>query len=386
MIQQERAAEARSDVAAIPRSGIRVMMDAVWASPGAIPLMTGQPNFPTPAYVVQAATDAALAGHTQYVANTGIPELRAALARKLQRVNGYSVPPERIVVSSGGVQGLYAALAVLLAPGDGILLPDPGWPNYAMMAGMLSARPLYYPLVEARGYQPDVADLERLCDERTKVLLINTPSNPLGTVVPRETMRELAAFAERRGLWLVSDECYDQIAFDGAFVSAATVADPERTISVYTFSKTYSMTGWRVGYVSAPTRAIEQIAKLQEPLISCVNGPAQYAAIAALEGPQDDARAMLAAYRERRDEVCARLERGGVPFVRPSGTFLMWIDARASGMPSQDFALQLLREQRVAVVPGSAFGPHGEGYIRISVATEPSALYEGADRIVAALR
>lgn len=385
MIQQQRT-EVSPDIVAIPRSGIRVMMDAVWAAPGAIPLMTGQPNFPTPPHIVQAATDAAVAGHTQYVANTGIPELRAALADKLRRVNGYTVPPERIVVSSGGVQGLFAALSVLLAPGDGMLLPDPGWPNYSMMASMLRARALAYPLDEERGYLPTVADLERLCDERTKVLLLNAPSNPLGTVVPRACMQELAAFAERRGLWLVSDECYDQIVFDDAFVSAAAVADPERTISVYTFSKTYSMTGWRVGYVSAPARAIEQIAKLQEPLISCVNGPAQYAAIAALTGPQDAVAEMLAAYRERRDEVCARLERGGVPFVRPSGTFLMWIDARASGMASQDFALQLLREKQVAVVPGSAFGPHGEGFIRISVATEPSALYEGVDRIVAALR
>ncbi len=384
MIQQQRT-QVRPDIADIPRSGIREVMDAAWATPGAIMLGAGQPNFATPPHIVQAATDAALAGHTEYVANAGIPELRAALPKKIRRVNGYDVAPECVVVSNGGAQGLHAALSVLLGPGDGILLPDPGWPNYTMMARMLGTRLLKYPLVAAHGYLPSVEDLERLCDDGTKVLLLNTPSNPLGRVIPLETMRELAAFAERRGLWIVSDECYDQTVFGDEFVSAAAVADPDRTISVYTFSKTYSMTGWRVGYVTAPARAVAQIAKLQEPLISCVNAPAQYAAIAALEGPQTIVGEMRDAYRERRDEVLARLTRGGVPALLPDGTFFIWADARASGLTSQEYALRLLRDRGVVVAPGSAFGPHGEGFFRISVATEPAALYEGIDRIVASL-
>ncbi len=384
MIQQQRT-QVRPDIVDIPRSGIREVMDAAWATPGAIMLGAGQPNFATPPHIVQAATDAALAGHTEYVANAGIPELRAALPKKIRRVNGYDVAPECVVVSNGGAQGLHAALSVLLGPGDGILLPDPGWPNYTMMARMLGTRLLKYPLVAAHGYLPDVEDLERLCDDGTKVLLLNTPSNPLGRVIPRERMRELAAFAERRGLWIVSDECYDQTVFGDEFVSAAAVADPDRTISVYTFSKTYSMTGWRVGYVTAPARAVAQIAKLQEPLISCVNAPAQYAAIAALEGPQTIVTEMRDAYRERRDEVLARLTRGGVPALVPDGTFFIWADARASGLTSQDYAMRLLRDRGVVVAPGSAFGPHGEGFFRISVATEPAALYEGIDRIVASL-
>jgi aspartate aminotransferase len=384
VIQQHRT-QVRPDIVDIPRSGIREVMDAAWATPGAIMLGAGQPNFATPPHIVQAATDAALAGHTEYVANAGIPELRAALPKKIRRVNGYDVAPECVVVSNGGAQGLHAALSVLLGPGDGILLPDPGWPNYTMMARMLGTRLLKYPLVAAHGYLPSVEDLERLCDDGTKVLLLNTPSNPLGRVIPLEHMRELAAFAERRGLWIVSDECYDQTVFGDEFVSAAAVADPDRTISVYTFSKTYSMTGWRVGYVTAPARAVAQIAKLQEPLISCVNAPAQYAAIAALEGPQTIVTEMRDAYRERRDEVLARLTCGGVPALVPDGTFFIWADARASGLTSQDYAMWLLRDRGVVVAPGSAFGPHGEGFFRISVATEPAALYEGIDRIVASL-
>jgi aspartate/methionine/tyrosine aminotransferase len=304
---------------------------------------------------------------------------------KIRERNGYDVDPDDVIVTSGGVEGIFAALAALLEPGDGILLPDPGWPNFAMMAQMLRARILPYPLLPENGFLPTVEDLERLCDASTKVLLLNSPSNPLGSVIDRARMEALAAFAEAHDLWIVSDECYDATLFDDRFVSAAAVAGLERTISVYTFSKTYAMTGWRVGYVAAPRRASAQIAKLQEPLISCVNAPAQYAALAALTGPQDVVAAMNAAYRERRDEVCRRLAAAGVPAMPPSGAFYVWVDVRAAGLPSRELAFALLRERGVAVAPGTAFGPRGEGFARISLATEPSALYEGIDRIIAAL-
>jgi aspartate aminotransferase len=384
MLEQQRAGVSPT-IQDMARSGIREIMDAAWQVPDAIVLAVGQPNFPTPPHVVEAADVAARGGKTVYVSNAGIPELREALAQKVRSRNGYSVTADEIVVSNGGVEGIFAALAALLDPGDGILLPDPGWPNFAMMAQILRARIAPYPLVAANDFLPVIADLERLCDGGTKVLLLNSPSNPLGAVIDRERMRELAAFAESRGLWIVSDECYDATLFDDRFVSAAAVADPQRTIAIYTFSKTYAMTGWRVGYVAAPQRAIAQIAKLQEPLISCVNAPAQYAALAALTGPQDVVGQMNAAYRERRDEVCGRLAVAGVPALRPSGAFYVWTDVRASGMSSRDFAFTLLRERSVAVAPGTAFGPGGEGYVRISLATEPSALYEGIDRIISAL-
>ncbi len=369
----------------MPRSGIREIMDAAWQTPDCIVLAVGQPNFPTPSHIVDAADAAARAGKTEYVSNAGIPELREALAEKIRARNGYHVSPNDIVVSNGGVEGIFAALSALLDPGDGILLPDPGWPNFAMMATMLRARILPYPLVPENGFLPEIADLERFCDAGTKAVLLNSPSNPLGAVIDRDRMREIGAFAASRNLWIVSDECYDETVFDERFVSAAAVADPERTIAIYTFSKTYAMTGWRVGYVAAPPRAVAQIAKLQEPLISCVNAPAQYAALAALTGPQDVVAHMNAAYRERRDEVCRRLTAARVPALPPSGAFYVWADVRASGLSSRDFAFTLLRERGVAVAPGTAFGPGGEGFVRISLATEPAALYEGIDRIVAAL-
>ncbi len=339
MMIQPAVSGVSATIAGMPRSGIREIMDEAWATPDAIVLAVGEPNFPTPPHVVDAADAAARAGKTGYVSNAGIPELRDALAAKIRARNGYAVDAEQIVVTNGGVEGIFAALSALLDPGDGILLPDPGWPNFAMMATMLRARIAAYPLAAENGFLPQIADLERLCDAGTKAVLLNSPSNPLGAVIDRERMREIAEFAAARNLWIVSDECYDGTLFDDRFVSAAAVADPERTISIYTFSKTYAMTGWRVGYVAAPARAIAQIAKLQEPLISCVNAPAQYAALAALAGPQDVIAEMVAAYRERRDEVCRRLSAARVPALPPSGAFYVWADVRASGTNSRDFAL-----------------------------------------------
>jgi aspartate/methionine/tyrosine aminotransferase len=384
-MMQRQLAAVSATVAGIPRSGIREIMDVAWQTPGAILLAVGEPNFPTPPHVVEAADAAARSGKTGYVSNAGIPELRDALAAKIRDRNGYGVAAEDVIVTSGGVEGIYASLAAVLDPGDGILLPDPGWPNFAMMAQMLRARILPYPLVPENGFLPTIGDLERLCDSGTKVLLLNSPSNPLGAVIDRERMEALAAFAEAHDLWIVSDECYDATLFDERFVSAAAVAGTERTIAIYTFSKTYAMTGWRVGYVAAPRRASTQIAKLQEPLISCVNAPAQYAALAALTGPQDVVAEMNRSYRERRDEVCRRLAAAGVPAMPPSGAFYIWVDVSAAGLPSRDFAFAMLRERGVAVAPGTAFGPGGEGFARISLATDATALYEGIDRIIAAL-
>lgn len=375
-----------STIAAIPRSGIREIMDAALEVPGAITLAAGEPNFPTPPHVIDAVAAAARAGKTTYVANAGIPELRDALAEKIRTRNGYDVTAERIVVTNGGVEAIFSSLCALLDPGDGILLPDPGWPNFAMMARMLRANLLPYPLDAANAFLPAVEDLERLCDARTKVLLINSPSNPLGAVIGHDRMLAIAAFAERRGLWLVSDECYDELVFGDDFVSAGTLADPARTISIYTFSKTYAMTGWRIGYLAAPLRAAQQIAKLQEPIVSSINTPSQYGALAAVTGPQEVVGMMREAYRERRDEVCARLAHAGVAAPRPGGAFYVWVDVRSRGMTSREFTLDLLRTRGVALAPGSAFGAHGEGYVRVSLATEPAALYEGVDRLIAALR
>jgi aspartate/methionine/tyrosine aminotransferase len=250
------------------------------------------------------------------------------------------------------------------------------------MAHLLGTPPRYYHQTPDTGFLPTVGELEELVTPRTRVLVVNSPSNPLGAVVPAEEASELVAFAERRGLWLVSDECYDQIAFDGTFASPMAVAPSPRIISAYSFSKVYAMTGWRVGYCIAPPEVAATLTRLQEPVVSCVNAPAQMAALAALTGPQEIVGEMRDAYRERRDAAVALLDAAGVPVLRPAGAFYLWVDVSASGRDSREFAFSLIAERGVAVAPGTAFGAAGQGFVRLSMASEKDVLLEGARRLI----
>ena len=371
----------------MPVSRIREVMELAWRDPRAIHLEVGEPDFATPEHVVEAAHQAARMGLTRYAPNAGIPELREALADKVFRRNGYGASPEQVVVTQGGIQALYLTLRALLEPGDEVLLPDPAWPNYRMIAHLLGARVLPYSLVAEGGFLPSLEDLERLVTPRTRVILVNSPSNPLGTVVPRGLMERLLAFARRRGLWFISDEVYDDVVFDDIFVSAGSVAGRgDRLVSIYSFSKVYAMTGWRVGYLVAPADLARILTVMQEPIISCVNTPAQMAALAALTGPQEIVRTMSDSYRARRNELLGVLERGGLPSSRPSGAFYVWTDVSAAGMPSMDFARSLIVREHVAVAPGSAFGELGEGYVRLSLASSREDLLEGTSRLLQFVR
>jgi aspartate/methionine/tyrosine aminotransferase len=358
-------------------------MELAWRDPAAIHLEVGEPDLPTPEHVVEAAHQAALAGRTRYAPNAGLPELREALADKVARRNGYGARPGQVVVTQGGIQALYLVLRALLEPGDEVLLPDPAWPNYRMIAHLLGARVLSYPLVAEGDFLPRLEDLERLVSPRTRAILVNSPSNPLGSVVHRELMGEVLAFARRRGLWFISDEVYDEVVFDDVFVSAGSVAEPQdRIVSIYSFSKVYAMTGWRVGYLVAPPDLAKILTGMQEPIISCVNTPAQMAALAAVTGPQDVVQEMSVAYRARRDELLEVLDRGGLPARRPSGAFYVWADVSAAGATSMELARSLIAREHVAVAPGSAFGELGEGYVRLSLASPREDLLEGTSRLV----
>jgi aspartate/methionine/tyrosine aminotransferase len=241
-----------SVAAAMPHSGIREIMNAAWGRPDVLHLEVGQPDFPTPPPIVAAAAEAARAGHTGYTPTAGIPALREALAAKVRRVNGFTVEPDQIVLGNGGAETLTACALALTEPGDGILLPDPAWPNFLAMAQLLRLDVAHYGLTPAGGFLPEVAELERLVTPRTRVLLLNSPSNPLGAVIGRERMEELLDFAARHQLWVLSDECYDQITFDDSAVSPASLDRDGRVVTVFSFSKTYAMTGWRLGYAAAP--------------------------------------------------------------------------------------------------------------------------------------
>lgn len=379
----DRAAPPSSIASTMPVSRIREIMELAWEDPEVIHLEVGEPDFPTPEHVVEAAYEAARTGHTRYAPNAGLPELREALADKVTRRNRYEANPDQVLVTQGGIQALYLVLLALLEPGDEVMLPDPAWPNFRMIAHLLGARVLPYPLVSEGDFLPRLEDLERLVTPRTRAILVNTPSNPLGTVVPRELVDTLLEFARRRELWYISDEVYDEIVFDDAFVSAGAVADAsDRLVSIYSFSKVYAMTGWRVGYLVAPPDLAKLLTGMQEPIVSCVNTPAQLAALAAVTGPQDIVREMRESYQERRDELLEILERGNLPSSQPSGAFYVWTDVSAANVPSMDFARSLIEREHVAVAPGSAFGDLGEGYVRLSLASSREDLLDGASRLV----
>jgi len=367
----------------LPHQAIREVMELAWRRPDAIHLEVGEPGFATPPHIVEAAARAARDGHTKYTPNAGIVPLREALAEKVGRINGYEASPEQVVVGAGGVQVLHNVLLALTDPGDEILLPDPAWPDFVQMAHLLGTTPCYYHQTPETGFLPAVEELEALVTPRTRVLVVNSPSNPLGAVVPAALSAELVAFAERRGLWFVSDECYDEIAFDGTFASPMRVAPSPRIISAYSFSKVYAMTGWRVGYCVAPPEVAATLTRLQEPIVSCVNAPAQMAALAAVTGTQDVVAEMRDAYRDRRDAAVELLTAAGVGVLRPSGAFYLWVDITRSGRDSRDFAFSLIADRGVAVAPGTAFGAAGEGFVRISMASELDVLLEGARRLVA---
>lgn len=367
----------------MPRSGIRQVMDLAWSLPDpVIGLHVGEPSFDAPAHVVEAARASYAAGETHYVPNAGVGELRRALAEKVSTVNGFDTAPEQVVVSAGGAQALHNALSLTLSAGDEVLIPDPGWPNYAMAVQLLQAVPVRYPLRPGRGFRPDPAEIAGLVTERTRVIVVNTPSNPLGTVLDEQDVQSLVRLAEEHDLWLLSDECYDALTFEQPHVSPGRFDRDGRVLSAFSFSKTYAMTGLRVGYLVTTPEIAAQAAKLQEPLIACVNAPAQAAALAALRGPQDCVDQMRAAYRDRRDQAVARLDDHGMGYVTPQGAFYLWVDVRdRCGGDVATWAMDLLRQGHVAVAPGTTFGPLGEGWVRLSLATATEDLLEGIDRM-----
>lgn len=367
------------------RSGIRELMDTAAGLPDVLHLEVGEPDFATPAHIVEAGVAAARAGYTHYTPNAGLPELRAAIAELTATTLHRPIAPQQVVVTSGSVCGLMSSLMALVEPGDEVLIPDPGWPNYDMMVRSIGAIPRPYRLAPERGYAPDLDALARQVTPRTKVLLVNSPANPTGAVFTQADVRGLVELADAHDVFLLSDEVYDQLVFGTEHHSPARWDTDGRVISVHSFSKTYAMTGWRVGYVVAPPAIAEVVTKLQEPLVSCASAISQKAAQAALSGPQSCVAEMRAAYQARRDTAHAILDQAGVHASRPLGAFYMLVDVSRVTRDSYAFAHQLLASQRVAVAPGETFGAAGQGLVRVSLATAPSALEEGVRRLATAI-
>ena len=372
----------------LPRSEIRVLFDRAGERPDAIRLEVGEPSFTTPRHVVEAAAAAALAGHTGYGPNGGLASLRELLSDKIARVDGYAAHPENIVVTPGGMNALFSCYLSLLEPGDQVLLPTPGFPNMDELVRFLGGRPVFYPLRAADRYLPDPGLIDSLVTDRTSVLFVNTPANPTGAVFPAPLMQDLVELCDRRDLWLLSDEVYDELVLDerAHHTAAARFDTAGRVITIYSFSKVYAMTGWRVGYAVAPPGLADLLRKLQEPQVSCPSTISQKAAEAALLGPPQPFRAMLRAYRRRRRAALATAAEAGLDFVAPTGTMYMLVGVDTGGRSMLRFALDLLDDHGVSVAPGSVFGPGGEGYVRISLAADEDDIVEGLRRLAVAAR
>jgi aspartate aminotransferase len=363
-------------------SGIRELANEAIRTPGAIRLDVGQPNFPTPKHISEAGKRAIDENKTFYTHTQGLISLREKLVAKLARVNGIRVTPDRIACGPGGVGALAAVFGAVLEPGDEVLLPDPGWPNTRMMLAWTGARGVFYPCPPGSGFQPDMDALAGLITPRAKMLLINSPNNPTGAVYPAATVERVIELAQRHNLWLISDECYDQIILDGSWTSPASLApDDQRIASVFTFSKSYSMTGWRIGYVAGSAELIDTATKVLESNSSCVSTISQVAAEAALDGPQDCVTEMVAAYRHRRNVVVDILREADMLISEPAGAFYCMADISRSRLHSRDFAFRLLREKGVSVAPGSAFGEVAADAVRISLASSDTDLREGVGRL-----
>lgn len=362
-------------------SGIRELANAATELEGVIRLDLGQPNFATPSHIVAAAKQALDDGWTGYTQTQGLRSLREEIAEKIARRNGYPVAPDDIVTAPGGVGVIAAAFAAVLKAGDEVLLPDPAWPNYELMAAWTQSRVVRYPCPPELGFLPDLDRLRALFTPRTRLLVMNSPNNPTGALYPPHVVQEMVALAQRHDVWLLSDECYDEIVFEGSTVSPASLVGDGRIITAYSFSKTYAMTGWRLGYLTGSRQLVETVTKVLESQSSCAPSMSQKAAVAALSAPQDCVNVMRTAYRRRRDAVVRALRDAELLISVPGGAFYIMADISAGGLSSREFAFRLLRERGVSVAPGSAFGDIAGGAVRISLASSDEDLAEGVGRL-----
>lgn len=364
----------------VPQSGIRVIMDKVWKMENVVKLMAGEPDFPTPTHIVDAVHAALNAGHTRYIASAGLPELRQAVAEKFQRDTGTPTSVSNILINHGAMLSVTTAFLTLLEEGDEILLSDPGYPNYEMSVRLTGATIVRYPLRVENEFLPDPDEIENLITPRTKCLVLCSPSNPTGQVYDRKLMERFVQLAQKHDLYIVSDEIYQDIIFEGEHVSAAEL-DPDRSIVITGVSKSYAMTGFRVGFMRAPENIIEVGARIQEPLVSCGVAASQYGALEAIQGPQDCVAQMRNAYKRRRDLALALLKENNAYSYTPRGAFYLMIDVSASGMDGDQFADHLLQHGGVAVAPGPTFGPLSTPYVRISLASSDADISTGVSAI-----
>ncbi|HAJ57242.1 MAG TPA: pyridoxal phosphate-dependent aminotransferase [Candidatus Omnitrophica bacterium] len=364
-------------------SGIRAFFDLVLGMKDVISLGVGEPDFVTPWHIRESAIYSIEEGYTSYTSNKGLVKLRTYISHFLKKRYGLEYDAEEEVLVTVGVsEGLDLAMRAMLDPGDEILICRPSYVSYGPVAELAGGRPKFISLSQKDGFKLSPEVLKKNIGQHTKALLLNYPCNPTGVSY---TKKELAAFnkiLEKHGIWVISDEVYDELTYDFDHTPFSSLSGAkERTVYLNGFSKAYAMTGWRVGFACGPRDVIQAMTKIHQYTIMCVPIVSQMAACEALVGPHKPFEEMKREYHRRREFVVARLNEIGLSCHQPQGAFYAFPSIKRTGLSSGDFATRLLKEKKVALVPGTAFGPEGEGYVRISYATSFDMLKEAFERI-----
>ncbi len=365
----------------IPFSGIRRFFDIASKMEDVVSLGVGEPDFATPWSVRESAIYSLERGETTYTSNLGLPELRSQISKHLQRLYGVTYDPDKeILVTVGVSEGLDLAARAVLDPGDEVLIPEPCYVSYKPCVALAGGVPVSIPSYADKNFQLDRSDLSPRVTAKTKAILIGYPSNPTGAVMPKEKLEDIVRFACERGLYIISDEIYDRLVYEGSHTCVASLPGAyERTITLNGFSKSYAMTGWRIGYACAPPSIITIMMKIHSYTMLCAPITGQKAAIEALRHGDSAVAEMVEQYNQRRRLIVEQLNLLGLKCHMPEGAFYAFPNISSTGLSSEEFAEQLLMKERVAVAPGTAFGAGGEGHVRCSYAT-------GIDRIEEALR
>jgi len=346
-------------------------------------LEIGEPDFDTPGNIVDAAIRALQGGWHHYTPAVGVLELREAIADEVGRTRGISVHPDQVVVTPGGKPIIFFSLLSLASAGDEVIYPNPGFPIYESMIAFVGARPVPVALREELDFRLDVTELIEKISDKTRLIILNSPNNPTGSVLTRQDIEKLAEATHERDLFILSDEIYSRILYEGEHVSIASFPGmKEKTIILDGFSKTYAMTGWRLGYGVMTASLAQQLGKLMINSNSCTAAFTQMAGVEALRGDQSSPEEMVNVFRRRRDRVVELLNRiDGVTCRSPKGAFYAFPNVKAFARPALELQRQLLETADVAVLSGTAFGQYGEGYLRLSYATSLEQLEEGIERM-----
>jgi aspartate aminotransferase len=352
-------------------------------------LEIGEPDFDTPPHIVEAACQALRDGATHYTPSAGIPQLREAIAEEISRTRNQPIDVAQVVVTPGAKPIMFFVIMALAEEGTEVIHPNPGFPIYESMINFVGAKPVPIPLREERDFRFDVDELKSLITDRTRLIILNSPQNPTGGILEREDLAAIAEICVERNIPVLSDEVYEHIMYDGTFHSIATfpgMSTKERTIILHGFSKTYAMTGWRLGYGVMPVPLAEQVTRLMTNSNSCTSAATQFAGVAALKGPQDSVGEMVAAFRQRRDLIVDGLNSlPGVTCVKPRGAFYVFPNITGTGMTSRMSEDFFMNKAGVACLSGAAFGQYGEGYLRLSYANSLENIQKALDNMRKAL-